>query len=321
MKTRFTITLVLLLMVAHGLWAMTPFTTSDGKTWTTPMPAYNIRLYAEYWNDFAISYELNGGVNHVDNPVIYYEDEEITLNAPTREDYTFLGWTGSNGDTPQEVVTIPQYSTGNKTYTANWTYTPAVRDLPANNDPLHTTSYYTTFYHSTQKYQLPDDGTVAYVADLSGTDLVLTQVASGADVLPSDMAVILRAPGSNVVLTPSDDEAVTIDADNSLRGVDVVTEIADVVSGTCYVLSGNNVDGVGFFPYEAPNQLQAHKAYIDLASGSTAPRLRFVFNAAQTPTDVESVSATLGGSEKVLENGILYIYRDGVKYNAQGQRQ
>ena len=308
-------------MVVHGLWAMTPFTTSDGKTWSTPMPAYNIRLYAEYWNDFAISYELNGGVNHADNPVIYYEDEEITLNAPTREDYTFTGWTGSNGDTPQEVVTIPQYSTGNKTYTANWTYAPAVRDLPANNDPLHTTSYYTTFYHSTQKYQLPDDGTVAYVADLSGTDLVLTQVASGADVLPSDMAVILRAPGSNVVLTPSDDEAVTIDADNSLRGVDVVTEIADVVSGTCYVLSGNNVDGVGFFPYEAPNQLQAHKAYIDLASGSTAPRLRFVFNAAQTPTDVESVSATLGGSEKVLENGILYIYRDGVKYNAQGQRQ
>ena len=33
---------------------------------------------------------------------------------------------------------------------------------------------------------------------------------------------------------------------------------------------------------------------------------------------IDNVSAKLGGSKKILENGILYIIRDGAKYNAQG---
>ena len=34
--------------------------------------------------------------------------------------YEFIGWTGSNGDTPQTSVTIPSGSFGSKTYTANY---------------------------------------------------------------------------------------------------------------------------------------------------------------------------------------------------------
>lgn len=44
----------------------------------------------------------------------------ISLNAPTRTGYDFLGWTGSNGDVPQTVVSIEQGSTEAKTFTANW---------------------------------------------------------------------------------------------------------------------------------------------------------------------------------------------------------
>ena len=40
---------------------------------------------------------------------------------PTRANYYFAGWVGSNGDSLQRSVTIPKGSTGNKTYTANWT--------------------------------------------------------------------------------------------------------------------------------------------------------------------------------------------------------
>ena len=55
------------------------------------------------------------------NPTSYnITTNAITLNNPTRTGYVFLGWTGSNGTTPQMTVTIAQGSTGNKSYTANW---------------------------------------------------------------------------------------------------------------------------------------------------------------------------------------------------------
>ena len=64
MKTRLSLTLAFLLMVVQGLWAQTPMTPAGENTWTTPMPAYQILLHAEYWGEYVISYELNGGITH-----------------------------------------------------------------------------------------------------------------------------------------------------------------------------------------------------------------------------------------------------------------
>lgn len=50
------------------------------------------------------------------------EDTPVVINASQiRTGYTFAGWTGSNGETPQIAVTIPAGSTGNKAYTSSWT--------------------------------------------------------------------------------------------------------------------------------------------------------------------------------------------------------
>ena len=69
---------------------------------------------------YTISYELNEGTGAT-NPTKYCKESlDITLKNPTREGFIFLGWTGSNGDTPQTTVTIAHNSTGNKSYTANW---------------------------------------------------------------------------------------------------------------------------------------------------------------------------------------------------------
>ena len=129
MKTRLSLALAFLLIVVQGLWAQTPMTPAGENTWTAPMPAYQILLHAEYWDEYVISYELNGGINHEENPVKYYEDQEITLKKPTKEDYIFLGWTGSNGVTPQEFVTIAKGSSGDKNYVANWKLDPEVAKL------------------------------------------------------------------------------------------------------------------------------------------------------------------------------------------------
>ncbi len=79
------------------------------------------------WNPvpYAISYNLNGGVLSAANPTSYNtETNSFALSNPTKNGYTFVGWTGSNGSTPQTSVTIPKGSGGDKAYTANWTPTP-----------------------------------------------------------------------------------------------------------------------------------------------------------------------------------------------------
>ena len=72
--------------------------------------------------DYTITCNLDGGTLLSANPTTYkWTSSEITLNNPIRAGYTFAGWTGSNGSTPQTTVTISNHSHGDKTYTANWT--------------------------------------------------------------------------------------------------------------------------------------------------------------------------------------------------------
>ena len=59
------------------------------------------------------------------NPTEYtVESDAFTLNNPTLAGYTFGGWTGSNGNTPQTEVTIGKGTTGTLNYKAVW-YTEA----------------------------------------------------------------------------------------------------------------------------------------------------------------------------------------------------
>ena len=78
----------------------------------------NVSITAKWTpHNYTISYNLNGGT--ANNKTSYtIETEKFTLNAPTKKGYTFLGWTGSNGTTPQKTVSIAKGSTGNKSYTA-----------------------------------------------------------------------------------------------------------------------------------------------------------------------------------------------------------
>ncbi|MEI3415211.1 MAG: InlB B-repeat-containing protein [Christensenellales bacterium] len=73
---------------------------------------------------YTIDYELNGGALEAGktNPATYtLETASFRLEEPTRAGYTFAGWTGSNGTTPQTDVGIAQGSTGNLHFEANWT--------------------------------------------------------------------------------------------------------------------------------------------------------------------------------------------------------
>jgi len=204
------------------------------------------------------------------------------------------------------------------------TPTPSDEQVPTNEDPENPgVYYYSTFFHSTQNYKLTNDGTQAFIADLSGSDLVLTKIAEGAQVIPANTAVILRKTGSAdpIVLNPTEENGVSFNSDdNSLEGVDVATPIDDIAGLTttnCYVLSGTAQYGVGFYRING-NTLKAHKAYVKYVGGpNNAPkRMRFVYDQA---TGMDQVQGNQVQSTKFIENGQLFILRDGKTYNAMGQ--
>ena len=87
----------------------TPFgaTSAPLTVTTSPLPVYTI------------TYTLNGG--SASNPSTYtIESDEIVLAEPTKDGYTFLGWTGTDLDEMAISVAIPTGSYGNRAYTAHW---------------------------------------------------------------------------------------------------------------------------------------------------------------------------------------------------------
>lgn len=80
------------------------------------------RVYKANWkaNTYSITYNLDGG--SISGQPTSYTIESPTLNIPrpTKTGHTFLGWTGSNGNTNQLDVSIAHGSIGNKAYTAHW---------------------------------------------------------------------------------------------------------------------------------------------------------------------------------------------------------
>ena len=67
---------------------------------------------------YDITYNYDGG--SATNPSKYTIEDEITLNNPTRNGYSFAGWTGTGISTAQSTVTIPVGSTGARSYVAHW---------------------------------------------------------------------------------------------------------------------------------------------------------------------------------------------------------
>ena len=96
---------------------------APSDVYATSMQTANLLRLTAMWNaiNYSISYDLDGGAVSPANPFSYnIETETFTLNNPARNGYTFVGWTGSNGDTPETTVTITKGTIEDKSYTAHW---------------------------------------------------------------------------------------------------------------------------------------------------------------------------------------------------------
>lgn len=94
-----------------------------------------ITLYAK-WTPvkYSITYELDGGDNHKDNPAVYTVEDQITLKAPVKKNYTFLGWTYKGQKEPQKTVTIVKGTHDALSYTANWKLNEYTVDFKTDSD-------------------------------------------------------------------------------------------------------------------------------------------------------------------------------------------
>lgn len=99
----------------------------EGHTFTGWTPEItiikdNVDYVANFTKDkYTITFDFNRGKQNDTKDLEYYVDTEtFVLEHPTREGYTFIGWTGSNGIRKTLDVTIQKGSTGNRTYKANW---------------------------------------------------------------------------------------------------------------------------------------------------------------------------------------------------------
>ncbi len=134
-----------------------------------PMPAEDTECEAQWTAiNYSISYDLAGGSVASANPTGYtVESSAITLNNPTKANYVFAGWTGTDLASATMNVTISASSTGDRSYTATWT--PAVASVSVN----EATTYYTTF----------DDAWTAVNTATAASTLTLLQDVSITDYL------------------------------------------------------------------------------------------------------------------------------------------
>ncbi len=68
---------------------------------------------------YSISYDLAGGTISTANQTDYTITDNITLIEPTKDHYSFIGWTGTDLNEPTKNVQISN-KTGNRSYTANY---------------------------------------------------------------------------------------------------------------------------------------------------------------------------------------------------------
>lgn len=95
--------------------------------------------------DYKITYDLKGGNAPVpDNRTGYNVDTPtFTLNNPTKDGYTFVGWTGSNGSEPNPKTSVMQGTKGDLHFVANWKLKPFTisYNLNGGKDPKNPKEY------------------------------------------------------------------------------------------------------------------------------------------------------------------------------------
>ena len=173
-------------------------------------------------------------------------------------------------------------------------------NLTANQDPKHTSNYYSTFYSGQGAYKVPSEAK-AYIGVLekSGTDDVLK--LNETKLIHQSEPVILRASQSNITLMPSCNEDAA-STENVLLGTD--EGIAEAGSNVYALSLGEK--GVGFYLWNG-KAIGKNKAYLTLDDnddneGGNAKAFTFQFDNGET-TAIKEASPKSSPASTELSTG------------------
>lgn len=242
----------------------------------------HVTLYAKWTlNTYDIAYELNGGT--AENPASYAENAALTLNPPTKTDYTFLGWTGSNGSVPQTTVTIAKGSKGNKSYIAHWMSNAVGTTqelITAIGDVSNTPECKTKIDAARTAYNALSTDDQALVSNYKTLMAAETAYDKARD-----------AEGNTTINFTSQDDTPLL-----VERIQLDYPEPPVIAGYTFdhwqVEQSNSIDG--------------------------AIRIQAVYKS--TPTDIENVQGDKVQSTKFIRNGNLYILKEEFIYTINGQR-
>ena len=160
-----------------------------------------------------------------------------------------------------------------------------------------------------------------------------TEIVAGQPYLisyPAEREDIVNPYFAGITVTVTGDPAGSVSADGvtfqGMLGPQHIISYADhsyISDNHDYLFLGEQNELT--WPLQDYQNMRGFRAYFIIDRAQITPamapantRARLV-DASKMPTDVESIQSSAIGSQKIIENGMLYIMKNGVRYNAQGQ--
>ena len=178
-------------------------------------------------------------------------------------------------------------------------------------------------WSSDKKYDFASAGITAHYASAVSSGVVkLTPM----DITWDYQGYILSGSANQTydVLESKTTDGTYYPSTNHLKPNITSSTIAASIDGTYHYIFAwdkTNLSSVGFYYLTEDHTLAANKAYLETTENYTphqAPMLRLDFGEENNTTGVETIEQT-APCKKWLENGQLYILRDGVTYDIMGR--
>lgn len=292
-------------VISNGVGlTMTGGTTTPTRVWLTPSGVLDLRVYEGATLTFAVADGFE--IIKVD-----FEGSELTNLAVDDIPMTGTIWEGN-----QKTVTFKNLSSGVKINTIAVTvaYT---RDVTLGEYGTICIPYGSNNYTGAEFYE------VSWLKE--GLGLYLDELAANAELVAGKPYIFLATSDEIEIICTGEAVINPVDGKAGLTGT--FTKIQDLQtsdqSNTLegnYMIADNKIWLCGTSCW-----LNANRAYIDKDGVPTTeqPKLagrRRVCMGENTTTDFENITNGENNTIKVIENGQLFIIRNGEKYNIQGQK-
>ena len=180
---------------------------------------------------YAITYNLDGGKNHADNPANYtIETETITLKDAERTGATFMGWYDNEACSGTPVTQIAKGSAGDKTFWAKWKMSKYTVSFGVEGEHGTLTAQAEGIAATADSPITVEHGkTVTFIAVPAADYKVNKWTVTPADALQtggdSTTVKVSAATEVRVTFTPSFDKTYTVDGVSfTMKGIDAVTD-------------------------------------------------------------------------------------------------